>query len=82
MGQGGNGACCLACGILVPRTGVEPRPLLLKCQVLTTELPRSSQDYRSGPDRQIGNIQLICLPPTFPGPEFIAGENSDLEEGY
>ena len=65
----------------VPWLRIISRPVIGKRGVLTSELPGNSQNYRSGPDRQIGNRQLICLPPTFPGPEFIAGENSDLEEG-
>ena len=32
----------MACGILVPWPGIEPRPWQWKCQVLTTGLPRNS----------------------------------------
>lgn len=33
----------VACSVFVPRTGNDPRSLLLKCQVLTTGPPGSSQ---------------------------------------
>ena len=32
---------CVACRILVPQAGIEPRPLQWKCWVLTTGLPRA-----------------------------------------
>lgn len=32
----------VTCGILVPEPGIRPWPLLSKCRVLTTVLPRSS----------------------------------------
>ena len=33
-----------ACGILAPRPGIEPAPLALEGEVLTTGLPRKSQN--------------------------------------
>ena len=33
---------CAACGVSVPRPGIEPCPLMWKCRVLTTRLPGKS----------------------------------------
>ena len=39
--------CCMACGFLVPNNGSNPRPLHLKCGVLTTGLPGRSLSFPS-----------------------------------
>ena len=56
----------LACGILVPQPGIEPRPQQWKHQVLTTRQPRNSSNssqFNNYPVKKLGVVGRIILFP-------------------